>query len=130
MREKITRFMIGRYGNDRLNQVLMIVSVVFFVLSMFFHGPFYLITVIIMGYCYFRMFSKNISARSTENWWYMHLEQKVKNRIEKQKNKWKQIKYYHIYKCPGCGQKIRVPRGRGRIAVTCRKCGKEFIKKS
>lgn len=130
MREKLQRFMWGRYGNDKLNQFLMICAMVLLVLSMLLPGPFYLLAVVAMVYVYYRMFSKNIGKRAAENQWYLKKSMKLRGRFEKKKREFGQRKQYHIYRCPGCRQKIRVPRGRGRIAITCRKCGKEFIKKS
>ncbi len=130
MREKLMRFMMGRYGNDRLNQFLMIAALVFMVLSMFGPNLFYILAFGTMIYAYFRMFSRNIAKRSRENQWYLVSEMKVRGFFKKKKRELKQLKEYHIYKCPGCGQKIRVPRGKGKIAVRCRKCGTEFIKKS
>ena len=61
---------------------------------------------------------------------YVKKEMKVKGALQKKIREIKQLKEYHIYKCPNCKQKLRVPRGRGRIAIRCRKCGTEFIKKS
>ena len=130
MREKLQRFMMGRYGNDRFNQFLMIVALVFLAIS--FVGPslFYILGFMIMIYVYFRMFSKQIYKRAGENQKYLQIEMKVKNFFQKKKREASQLKDYHIYKCPKCKQKLRVPRGRGKIAITCRKCGNEFIKKS
>ena len=122
--------MWGRYGNDKLNQMLMIVAMVCLVLSMIFRGPFYLLAVAAMIYVYFRMFSRNIPKRSAENQWYLAKTRKLRDAVGKTKRELGQLKQYHIYKCPKCRQKIRVPRGRGRIAITCRKCGTEFVKKS
>lgn len=130
MREKLQRFMWGRYGNDKLNQMLMIFSMICLVLSMIFRGPFYLLAVAAMIYVYFRMFSRNIPKRSAENQWYLAKTRKLRDAVGKKKRELAQRKQYHIYKCPKCKQKIRVPRGRGRIAITCRKCGTEFVKKS
>lgn len=130
MREKFYRFMVGRYGNDRLNQVLMIAAMVALVISFFGPRLFYLIALLILIYAYFRMFSKNTYKRSMENNKYLQWEYKGKQFIAKKKRMFKQAKTHHIYKCPSCRQKIRVPRGKGRIEIRCPKCGQTFIKKS
>ncbi|MGN0400697.1 MAG: hypothetical protein ACI4HQ_00370 [Acetatifactor sp.] len=130
MREKLRRFMWGRYGNDNFNRFLMTASLVCLLLSMIFRGPFYLLALGLLAYTYFRMFSRNIAKRSAENSRYLSKSAKVRNAWAGKKREFAQRKQYHIYKCPVCSQKIRVPRGRGRIAITCRKCGNEFIKKS
>lgn len=130
MREKFARFMVGRYGNDKLNQTLIITSLVLLVLSWFTTNIFYMVAVVLMIYAYYRMFSRNIYKRTAENQKYMQWEYKMKGKLSKKKKEFAQLKTHHIYKCPNCKQKIRVPRGRGKIAITCRKCGNEFIKKS
>lgn len=132
MREKLQRFMWGRYGNDQLNRFLMAVMLIGLVLSMIFRfgGPFYFIALAALIWSYFRMFSRNVAKRSAENQWYLKKSMKVKGFFRKKKRELSQMKEYHIYKCPNCRQKLRVPRGRGRIAITCRKCGTEFFKKS
>lgn len=130
MREKMMRFMQGRYGVDQYNRFLMIVAMVLLVFSLFGADVCYLLAVVVMVYAYYRMFSKQIYKRSGENQKYLQYEWKVKNWVGKKKNEFKQLKTHHIYKCPNCKQKIRVPRGRGRIAITCRKCRHEFIRKS
>lgn len=131
MRERLQRFMYGRYGYDALNRFLIISALICMVLSLFPRGHvFYMIAGISMVYAYFRMFSRNIAKRTAENQWFLNRTMKVRGLWEKRKREMGQRKQYHIYKCPECRQKIRVPRGRGRIAITCRKCGAEFIKKS
>ena len=130
MREKLQRFMMGRYGNDHFNRFLMIVAMVCLVIS--FVGPnlFYTIGLLVMIYAYYRMFSRQIYKRAAENQKYLQKEMKVRGLLQRKKNEFSQLKDFHIYKCPQCKQKIRVPRGRGKIAITCRKCGNEFVKKS
>lgn len=130
MREKLSRFMQGRYGNDRLNQVLMIAAILFLVLSMFGLKVCYTVAILFMVYGYFRMLSKNIYRRAAENQWYLKREVKVRNWIEGRKRILVTLKTHHIYKCPNCRQKLRVPKGRGKIEISCRKCGTKFIKKS
>lgn len=130
MREKLQRFMWGRYGNDRFNQFLMICAVVLMIVSFFGGSLFYLLAFAVMIYAYFRMFSKNTGKRSAENQMYLKQEMKVRGFFTKKKKELQQRKVYHIYKCPKCKQKIRVPKGRGKIAITCRKCGNEFVRKS
>lgn len=130
MKEKMQRFMWGRYGSDRLNQFLMLFAMVFLVISFFGSGLFYILATVFLVYGYFRMFSRNVAKRSLENQWYLKQEMKVKGLFAKKKQEWGQRKIYHIYKCPNCRQKLRIPRGRGRIAIRCGRCGNEFIRKS
>ena len=130
MKEKLQRFMWGRYGNDRFNQFLLIVALVCLTLSFFGLRIFYVLALALLIYVYYRMFSKNLSKRSAENQWYLKKEMKVRSWWQQKKKAFAQRKDYRIYKCPKCGQKLRVPRGKGKIAIRCRKCGEEFIRKT
>lgn len=130
MREKLQRFMWGRYGNDNLNQFLLAVAFACLIISFLGGGIFYILATVIMVFAYYRMFSRNISKRSAENQQFLKQKMKVRSFFIKKKRELGQRKNYHIYRCPNCKQKIRVPKGRGRIAISCRKCGNEFIKKS
>ncbi len=130
MREKLYRFMIGRYGNDRLNRFLLAISMACLVISLFGPRIFYLLAIAILVYVYFRMFSRNIYKRTMENNFYMRYEYKVKQYFATLKRDMNQRKTHHIYRCPSCRQKIRIPRGKGRIEIRCPKCSQTFIKKS
>lgn len=130
MKEKFYRFMQGRYGNDPLNRFLMIVSLISMLLSIVWRPQFYVIAVAFLGLAYYRMFSRKVYTRAMENQRYLDVRDKVLGRLNKEKNLLMQRKNYHIYKCPGCGQKVRVPRGKGKIQVHCPKCGEDFIKRS
>ncbi len=130
MREKLMRFMYGRYGMDQFGRFLIGVAMILMLLSILGPNIFYTLAVVVMVYAYFRMFSKQTYKRAGENQKYLQYEWKVKNWFGKKKREIKQLKTHHIYKCPNCKQKIRVPRGRGKIAITCKKCSHEFVKKS
>lgn len=131
MKEKIQRFMMGRYGVDELNRFLMGITLVLIVLDLFVRSHFlYLLGVLCLILSYYRMLSKNIGRRVTENQKYLRLEFKVREGFKNQKFKWKQSRKFHIYQCPNCRQKIRIPRGKGKISIHCSKCGTDFIKHS
>lgn len=130
MKEKLQRFMWGRYGNDRFNQFLMIMTLICLTLSFFGLRIFYVLSLVLLVCVYYRMFSKNMSKRSAENQWYLKKEMQVRGWWQQKKKAFAQRKEYKIYKCPKCRQKLRVPRGKGRIAIRCRKCGEEFIRKT
>lgn len=135
MKEKLVRFMQGRYGVDTFSKFLLILGLAVVLLSSFLAGKTagticYILGWILIIYCYFRMFSKNVTKRYAENQTFMAKTYKIRCFFQKQKNMWKQRKTYHIYKCPGCGQKIRIPKGKGKIEVRCPKCSNTFIKKS
>ena len=128
MKEKIGRFMAGRYGNDKLNQFMMAVFLGCAVLNLFVRNA-YASTVLNSWECllillvYIRMFSRNISKRYAENQKYLALENRLRRFFGQKRYLMQQRKEYHIYKCPGCKQKIRIPRGKGKISIRCPKCG-------
>ena len=130
MKEKFYRFMQGRYGNDQFNRFLMILVIVCFALSLFGVRPFYVLGMVLLIYAYFRLFSKNIYKRRQENAVYLRYEYKVRQWFATFKRDMEQRKTHHIYRCPSCKQKIRIPRGKGKIEIRCPKCGQTFIKKS
>ena len=127
--------MAGRYGNDKLNQFMMAVFLGCAVLNLFVRNA-YASTVLNLWECllillvYIRMFSRNISKRYAENQKYLALENRLRRFFGQKRYLMQQRKEYHIYKCPGCKQKIRIPRGKGKISIRCPKCGEEFIKNS
>jgi hypothetical protein len=131
MRDKIIKFMRGRYGMDSLNRMLLGIAVACAVVSLITgNDVFFVLGVIALAVSYLRMLSKNREDRSQENSVYLRYQSKVIGFWRKHANMLKQRKAYHIYHCPSCKQKIRIPRGKGRIVITCPKCKAEFRKKS
>lgn len=131
MRERIQRFMMGRYGNDQLNQFIFVIAIISMVIELFTHWSlFYILALVLLIYGYVRAFSKNINKRYEENMRFMEKKDAIMNRFHKEKYYASRRKDYHIYTCPQCRQKIRIPRGKGKISITCPKCRTSFIKKS
>ena len=116
---------------DDFNRALFLTAIVLYILSTLTDiGLIYWFSVVLLFYSYYRMFSKNLYKRSEENRTYLN---KTANLRFKARNKWaqlKQMRTHHIYKCPTCRQKIRIPRGKGRIEIRCPKCKSTFIKNS
>ena len=131
MREKLRQFMIGRYGTDGLNQFLSIASLVLLLIAIISRvNLFTHLGAALLIFCYYRTFSRNISKRTEENYKFYTLKDRVDNKFKGWKEQWANRKVYHYYRCPQCRQKLRVPRGRGRIQISCPRCGTQFIKKS
>lgn len=132
LKEKFRQFMTGRYGTDQLNRFLLAATLVLLVLSMFFRRNFLLnfLVMALLVICYVRMLSRNYRKRYDENVKYMTYRDKFLSFFRREKSYMEQRKTHHIYKCPTCKQKIRVPKGKGKICVTCPKCKTEFIKYS
>lgn len=130
-RRKLRQFMTGRYGIDQFGRFLNGTVLALLLVYVIFRRPMlYSVALLIMVYYCFRVFSRNISARFKENERFLHVRFRVRERWEKWKAQAEQMRKFHIYRCPGCGQKIRIPRGRGKVKVRCPKCHTEFIKKS
>lgn len=131
MKEKLRTFMIGRYGIDSFSKFLMGIALTLCILDIFVNNIFinsWFIVIII--YVYYRMFSRNHAKRYQENMKFLQIKNKFLTRFRSEKSIMKQRKTHHIYKCPNCNQKIRIPKGKGRICITCPKCKTEFTKTS
>ena len=131
MKERMKRFMAGRYGNDQLNQFIFIVAIISMVLEIITRQSlFYTLTLVLLILAYVRVFSRNINKRYEENMKFLQKKDAILNKFRKQKYYAAQRRNFHIYTCPQCKQKIRIPKGKGKISITCPKCRTSFIKKS
>ncbi len=133
LRESFARFMYGRYGADHFGKFLICFSLGAMLINLFAGSSFlYWLSLIVLGYAYFRMFSKNTNKRYRENIKYLELKNRVVGWF-KGKNfgtSRNQDPTKKIFKCPGCRQKVRVPKGKGTILITCPKCGRQFQKRT
>ena len=128
--------MQGRNGVDQFARFTMGVALAAIVLTLFTGtrsgiGAFLdLFGMAAIVYTYFRIFSKNISKRYQENQKYLQMTDKLRARFLKEKRMMSQRKDYHIYSCPGCGQKIRILIGGfKKVEIECPKCHTKFIKR-
>lgn len=119
----LRNFMQGRYGSDKLNTALLVVGLVSCFLSMLtgvgiISFLFTILSYVMMGLVIFRMLSRNTYRRYQENRKYLRLLERLKD------------KEHRHFDCPRCHQPVRVPRHKGKIAITCPKCGEKFIRKT
>lgn len=130
-RERVTRFMYGRYGADQLSKAMTYVTLILLLITIFKPNIIlFTIAFIMLVYNYYRMFSRNISRRHSENEAYLKVKYKIIGRFNNFKLRLKDKKTHKIFKCPSCSQKIRVPKGKGKIMIKCPKCRIEFTRKS
>jgi len=131
MRRRFSQMMQGKYGNDELNRTLMITSMGCLAVSLITKwDTFYMIGIILLICSYFRMFSRNIPKRTKENMFYKKKTNQILSIFTKKKKRLLEKKDYRFYRCPSCHQEVRVPRGKGKISITCPKCRTQFIKRS
>ena len=136
MRDKFNRFMQGRYGVDAFARFTMGVALVAIILSIFFRSGSRMgalldtVGLLVLLYTYYRMLSRDIQKRYQENQKYLSITSGIRQKFNREKNIMQQRKDYHIYSCPNCKQKIRIPRGKGKIEIDCPKCHTKFVKRS
>ena len=134
MREKLTRFMVGRNGNDQLNLFLYAVDAVLLIAATLIGGQvgrwMWVAVLALLGYIYFRMFSRNLTKRREENGKFLRLLYSVQAGLKIRREKWVQRKDYKFFTGPSCKTTLRGPRGNGKIKIVCRKCGNTFTGKS
>ena len=115
--------MMGRYGTDKLNNLLLWIATADILLSLFLPTGLptliaVLLAYILMGIVIFRSLSRNTYQRHKENRRYLNLLERLKDRE------------HRYFACPKCRQSVRVPKGKGKIAIICPKCREKFIKKT
>ena len=141
MKERLRKFMEGRYGADELNRFLTVCGWVLlltgFVLSAFSSKVLLSIGSLLVTlswalliFSIFRSLSKNTSQRASENYKYFVYKNKVTGWFRRLKTRWQDRKVHRYFKCPQCHATVRVPKGKGKIRITCPKCRHQFVKKS
>ena len=121
MRNKFNRFMMGRYGSDKLNMALLIASVCLSIIGAlipWIKMVFLIISYALMIWAICRMLSRKTYKRSQENRKFLQMFERIRD------------KEHRYFDCPRCRQQVRVPRGKGKISITCPKCREKFIKKT
>ena len=119
----VRHFMTGRYGMDKLNTTILWAGILVCLLAMFIRFPVVnliltILSYILLGLSVFRMLSRNTYKRYQENRKYLMLLQQFKD------------KEHRYFRCPRCRQSVRVPRGKGKISISCPKCKEKFIRKT
>ena len=130
IRQALARFMSGRYGMDQLNNTMMVLYLLLYLVFAFTRWlPLEFLALVLLLITLFRMMSRRHDRRRAENAKFLQLTRPL---VRKFKNIRVRIKdrEHRYFKCPGCGQQMRVPRGKGRITVHCRSCGATFEEKS
>ena len=131
MKERMQRFMAGRYGNDQLNQFIFIVAIISMVLEIITRQSlFYTLTLVLLILAYVRVFSRNINKRYEENMKFLQKKDAILNKFRKQKYYAAQRRNFHIYTCPQCKQKIRIPKGKGRSVLHVRSAEPLLLRKA
>lgn len=121
--------MYGRYGNDRLNNVLLwsyiVIVLLRMILFVFFDEPvlvaiiYYVLTLALFATIIFRAFSRNVVKRRRENERFFGFFKLLKNRFKDRKT--------HVYrKCPKCRAVLRLPKAKGKHTVVCPRCSERF----
>lgn len=131
---KFQRFMAGRYGIDQLWRALLlfyliaiIIANILYRYSKIAYGAFFVLSIAILIFAIFRVFSKNIEARRAENNSWLKFTGKIKQKFAFQKSRWQQRNTHKFVKCKKCKKVLRLPRHKGKINVTCPHCKNRFV---
>lgn len=138
MRERLRNFMQGRSGYDAFARFLVWVSIGLLLASLItgrvwngrLSSALWVLAIAAVAYSYFRILSKNIYKRQAENAKYQQAAARVQGFFRTLKQRWHDRKDYKYFRCPSCRAQLRVPRHKGRIRITCRKCQKQFEAKT
>lgn len=123
--------MTGRYGADQLTIALFVLGMGLSLTGTLCRSwVVQLVSYLPLGYGLFRSFSRNIGRRRTENARFLQLWNRARQFCHPLYCRLRDWKTHRYFRCPTCRTLVRVPKGRGRICITCPKCRNGFIKKS
>ena len=128
IRNALQRFMLGRYGRDELNICLLLLYLLLYLCSLLFE-PLVWVSLAALFLFLFRALSRDFSRRRSENERFLKVVRPVQEWFRLRRAMFRD-KEHCYFKCPSCGQHLRVPKGKGKINVTCRSCGAVFQEKS
>lgn len=130
IRNALARFMYGRYGRDQLNVFLLALYLILYLVSLLTNfRPLSWAALAVIAAGLYRMLSRDFARRRAENAKFLKLAGPVLDWLRLRRTI-RRDKDHTYFKCPSCGQHLRVPRGKGKITVTCRSCGAVFQEKS
>lgn len=78
----------------------------------------------------FRALSKNYEKRGRENRWMLERYRKLLTAVPRWQMRWRDRAWYKYFRCPECGELVRVPKGKGKLRITCPHCRAVFYKKT
>ena len=123
--------MVGRHGSDQFSLALLYAAVILNLIAALTGLQLLsLFAPLIFAYAIFRMFSKNNAKRYQENAWFLKTFGSIGTRIKQAYARFKNRKTYVYFDCPECHSKLRLPRGKGDVKVTCGHCGHSFRKQA
>ena len=131
LRDKFRRFMVGRYGMDELNRFLSGVILILIIVNVFARNRLlFWMEVLCLIVIYGRMFSRDTGRRFRETQAYLRWRCNGSEWGQKFLVQLREKRKYKIFKCPQCSQKLRIPRGHGKVQIHCRSCGHDFMGRS
>lgn len=129
-RAKLQQLMVGRSGPDALSNAAIWAALAVWAAYLFTRLlPLYLVCLALMGYSMFRMLSRQVEKRRAENAAFLNVLRPLRRKCSALSCRLRD-REHRYFRCPNCGQQLRVPRGKGHIQVTCRSCGITFEEKS
>ena len=119
----LRRFMEGRYGSDKLNTAILVAALVLVLVYTFLplglvKTVLWILSYVLMFWAIYRMLSRNTYRRYQENRRFLQFVDGIRDRE------------HRYYDCPNCRQRVRVPRGKGKISISCPKCREKFVRKT
>lgn len=131
IRNFLRNFMVGRYGPDHLNIAMVVVSLILYLISGIANlAPIVYVSYAIIVLALLRMLSRNIQRRRAENDRFIRYWWPVRTKLSRTAANIKNRKTHLFFKCPSCRNTLRVPKHKGKLQITCPKCGERFIKKT